>query len=70
MCLCARGKRIVQRFLVDIFPKKMACRKIICDLQILGRNGKKIVAPIATSPVRSYSNRKDLEKTTHTGQVS
>ncbi|KAM7352456.1 NADH dehydrogenase (ubiquinone) 13 kDa A subunit [Cochliomyia hominivorax] len=47
----------------------MACRKIVCELQILGRNGKNLVAPIATSPVRSYSSRKDLEKTTHTGQV-
>ncbi|XP_065356578.1 NADH dehydrogenase [ubiquinone] iron-sulfur protein 6, mitochondrial [Calliphora vicina] len=47
----------------------MACRKIACELQILSRNGKQIVAPIATSPVRLYSSRKDLEKTTHTGQV-
>ncbi|XP_013116517.1 NADH dehydrogenase [ubiquinone] iron-sulfur protein 6, mitochondrial [Stomoxys calcitrans] len=47
----------------------MACRKIICDLPHLSRNGQKILAPLAVSPVRSYSARKDVESVTHTGQV-
>ncbi|TMW51273.1 hypothetical protein DOY81_003659 [Sarcophaga bullata] len=47
----------------------MACRKIACELQILSRNGKNIVTPFASCQLRSFSSRKDLEKTTHTGQV-
>lgn len=36
------------------------------DLSILSKKGNNLIAPLATSPVRSYSSRK---KVTHTGQV-
>lgn len=48
----------------------MACRRIARELPIFSRKGENIFAPLAAVQVRSYSVRKDVEKTTHTGQVS
>ncbi|XP_037958340.1 NADH dehydrogenase [ubiquinone] iron-sulfur protein 6, mitochondrial [Teleopsis dalmanni] len=44
----------------------MACRRIAKELKVLSRNSNKLYALVSG---RNYSDRSDIDKVTHTGQV-